>query len=71
MKIILERNKCIGCGSCAAICSKYFEMAKDGKSDLIKGNKNLKTGDMDLEIKIDDCAKDAVGVCPIQIIRLK
>ncbi|KKT26765.1 MAG: hypothetical protein UW11_C0006G0031 [Parcubacteria group bacterium GW2011_GWA2_43_9b] len=29
MKIIIERQKCIGCGSCVAVCDKYFEMADD------------------------------------------
>ena len=34
-KVIQEREKCIGCGSCAALCPKYWEMAEDGKSRLI------------------------------------
>ena len=38
-KIKLEREKCIGCGSCAALCSKHFEMADDGKSHVKEATK--------------------------------
>ncbi|MBU4142708.1 ferredoxin, partial [Patescibacteria group bacterium] len=36
MKIIQEQKKCIGCGSCVAVCDKYFEMA-DNSLAVIKG----------------------------------
>ncbi|MBI2041942.1 MAG: ferredoxin [Candidatus Nealsonbacteria bacterium] len=42
VKIILERNVCIGCGSCQAVCQKYWEMQDDGKVNLI-GSQKLKT----------------------------
>ncbi len=38
-KIILEREKCIGCGSCAVLCPKYFELINDGKSHIIGADK--------------------------------
>lgn len=43
MKIHLDRKNCIGCGVCATLCPKFFEMSEDGKSTLKKGvlNKNL------------------------------
>lgn len=67
MKIKLEREKCIGCGSCTAMCPKYFEMAEDGKS-------NLKGADLkelqELEVNKIDCAEAAAEVCPVQCINI-
>lgn len=68
MKIILDKEKCIGCGSCAAVCARYFELKDDGLA-------SLKTGIADekkevLEIEMVDCAEKAAAVCPIQAIVL-
>ena len=70
MKIIHEREKCIGCGACVAICSKYWEMAEDGKSSLLKANVNPKTGNFELEVKKTECNQDAVDSCPVNIIHI-
>ncbi len=69
MKIIHQRSKCIGCGSCAAVCDKFFEMAGDGLASL-KGAAQV--GD-DFELEAEDigCAKDAADVCPVQIIKIE
>jgi ferredoxin len=65
MKIIHEREKCIGCGSCAALCPKYWEMAQDQKSKLLKA-KNY-----ELEIKEVGCNQEAADSCPVQCIRVE
>lgn len=70
MRIILEREKCIGCGSCVALCSKYFEILDDGKSNLKKSKKNQETGNFELEITKIECVKDAAEVCSVQIIHI-
>ncbi len=71
MKIILEREKCIGCGACAAVCEKYFKTAEDGKANLKNSKKNQKNNNFELEIKKVECAKEAAEACPVQIIRIK
>ncbi len=71
MKIIHEREKCIGCGSCAAICPKYWEMADDGKSDLLGAKIDSKNGNQELEIKEIECNQDAADSCPVQCIHIK
>ena len=68
-KIKLEREKCIGCGSCAAICSKYFEMAQDGKS-RIKGIAQPAEID-ELEVEKVECAESASEACPVQCIHIE
>ena len=65
-KIKLEREKCIGCGSCAAICARYFEMTDDGKSHIKGANRQ---GTEELEVAKLDCAESAAEACPVQCIR--
>lgn len=70
-KIIQEREKCIGCGSCAAVCPDFFILdEKDGLATLIKGK--AAKGIFIREIKkIDASIKDAVSICPLEIIQIK
>lgn len=68
-KIILEREKCIGCGSCAALCPKYWEMAEDGKTRLLNSKKNAE-GNYELEIEDIGCNQEAADACPVQVIHI-
>jgi len=68
MKIVVERSKCISCGSCAAVCPRYFEMTDDGKAHLMD-SKNIGENE-ELEVVEPGCACDAVDVCPVQIIKI-
>jgi len=70
MKVIQEHEKCIGCGSCVAICPKYWKISDDGKSKLI-GAKATSKGVYELEIKKVECNQQAVNVCPVQCIYVK
>jgi len=67
-KIKLEREKCIGCGSCQALCQKYFEIAEDGKSN-IKGASKAEL--QELEIEKIECAESASEACPVQCIHVE
>ncbi|MBN2202812.1 MAG: ferredoxin [Candidatus Aenigmarchaeota archaeon] len=68
-KVIHEKEKCIGCGACAAVCPDFWEMADDGKAHL-KGSK--KSGD-NFELSVDDvgCNEDAANTCPVQCIKIE
>jgi len=67
----LYRSKCIGCGSCAAVCPEYFEMDDDGLS-RVKNAKRNESGEDILEIGEDKIGyvKEAAEVCPVQIIEI-
>jgi len=67
-KIILEKEKCIGCGTCAAICDAIFELASDSKAN-IKGS-TMAGGNEELEIADVGCANEAVNSCPVQCIKI-
>lgn len=64
-KIKLDREKCIGCGSCQAICPKFFEIVDDGKSHIIGANKAELE---ELEVEKIECAEAAAEACPVQCI---
>ena len=55
-KIVVDPDKCIGCGACANTCSESFAM-KDGKSVPVKG-----------EVEELSCEKAAESGCPVGAI---
>lgn len=71
MKIIHEREKCIGCGACVAVCPKFWEMEEDGKSRLLKSTLNPKTSNHELEVKNAGCNQGAADNCPVSIIHIE
>ncbi len=53
--IKVDKNKCIGCGLCANMCSDVFKMNDQNISELIS-QKNL------------SCAREAALACPVKAI---
>ncbi|MDP2750356.1 MAG: ferredoxin [Nanoarchaeota archaeon] len=68
-KIIHERERCIGCGSCISICPEHWEMGDDGKSSLKGADKK---GDI-YEKQVDDlaCSEEAAEACPVTCIKVE
>ena len=56
--ITVNKELCIGCGACAALCPNVFQMNAEGKSEIINQN-NI------------ECAKKAAEGCPVQAIEVK
>lgn len=59
-KIKLDKEKCIGCGTCAAICPANFEMDNDSKAKVIKE-----------EIENLGCNRSAEENCPVGAISIR
>jgi len=57
MKIKIDKEKCIGCGTCAVIAPKTFKLGDDGKAEVIEP-----PGDKKEKIKeaLDSCPVDAI-----------
>jgi len=61
MKLKIDKDKCIGCGSCEFACPEVFEL-KDAKA-LVR--KSAKLDDN------KDCIKSAIDSCPTSAIKLE
>lgn len=57
-KVELNRDECIGCGSCCAIAPDIFEM--DGDKAKVKTP----------QVKNADSAKEAESSCPVSCIKV-
>lgn len=58
-KIKQDHEKCIGCGSCVAICDNW-EMGDDGKAHP-----------KETEVEEAGCNKEAKEVCPVGCIEVQ
>ena len=70
IKIEHDRQNCIGCGACAAICPDYWSMEADGKSRV----KNAKPEGANETAEFGDDAKEpnmgAAQSCPVTVIHV-
>jgi len=55
--VSVDKDKCIGCGSCVATCDEVFEMGDDGKAEVKSGANES-----------SDCVKEAIDICPVDAI---
>ncbi|MBA3047617.1 ferredoxin [Patescibacteria group bacterium] len=58
MPITIDKDLCIGCGACPAVCSKNFKMNEENKAEVISQEDS-------------DCAKNAAESCPAQAIKVE
>lgn len=58
MKIIIDKNLCIGCGICVTIAPKTFKLGADGKAEVIEP-----VGDK------EETIKEAIDSCPVSAIK--
>lgn len=56
----MDKEKCIGCGACAATAPNTFKMGDDGKSEVVNP-----AGDP------AETIKQAADGCPVQAITLE
>ncbi len=70
MKIILNKSKCIGCGSCQVICSQFFELSEDRKSHLKGAKRGFGDKKEELIVKKAGCIQEAVEICPAECIKM-
>jgi len=59
MSVKVNKEKCLGCGTCANICPEVFEMGEDGKARV--------KADADAE-KNKEKVSEAISACPVEAI---
>lgn len=64
MKVKIDHEKCIMCGSCVALCPEVFEMKDDGTVDVKDEYKDVDIQDPILVEKV----KQAQAACPTTAI---
>lgn len=57
-KVFVDKDLCIGCGSCVAICPDSFEFSDDGLAQAIKE-------------EVNDDVKSAAESCPTDAIKIE
>ena len=60
-KIVVDKEKCIGCGACVSTAEDYFKLGEDGKSEVIK----------DYDQKDSAVIQTAIDSCPGEAISLR
>jgi len=60
MKVKVDEAKCIGCGTCVALCDKCFEM--EGPVSHVKENGECTGDECNLEEVAESCPVDAISV---------
>ncbi len=73
VKIIIDRDTCVGCGAAPAACPEIFELGNDnGKNSVvekyrIEHNEHKSIGVVPLEFF--KCVETGASVCPVGAIR--
>jgi len=74
VKIIFDRNNCIGAAVCAVIDPKHWKMVDDGKA-ILEGAKELKPGKYELVTELTEqeykTLVDSAQSCPVQVIQIE
>lgn len=71
LKVIHDRQKCIGCNSCVTIAPQSWIMdEKEGKSVLIGSKKNGRFYSGNIFACDEDLNREAAKACPMRIIKI-
>ncbi|MFZ5354081.1 MAG: ferredoxin [Bacillota bacterium] len=62
MKAAVDKDACIGCGLCEAVCPKVFKMTDEGVAEAIEG---------ELSEEVKEKAEEAKAQCPVEAISIE
>ena len=64
---VVDKEKCIGCGTCTVLAPKTFRLGKDGKAEVINP-----PGDEEEKISklVSAEIKEAIDSCPVEAIKV-
>lgn len=62
MKAVIDRDGCISCGVCPETCPEVFQMADDGKAEVIGSS---------VPAGLEGQVEEAVDGCPVSVISVE
>lgn len=72
MKVKVNKDACIGCGACAAICDEVFEINDEGLSEVkVEENSENKEEFISVKEELQDEVRDAADSCPTGAIEVE
>jgi len=69
MRVTIDREGCIGCGVCEALCPEVFVLVEDGKSSIVEKYRAGNPGEGEVSDSLRECVEIAEKSCPVQVIR--
>ncbi|MEM2108936.1 MAG: ferredoxin [Candidatus Odinarchaeota archaeon] len=73
VRIKINRELCIACGSCYAVCPEVYESDEEGKSKIV--DKYLKEHSDEnsigeVEEELENCAREGAESCAVEAIEI-
>lgn len=68
-KVSIDREGCIGCGVCEALCPEVFKLLEDGKSGIIEKYRKKSLGEGEIGVDLASCVENAKVSCPVEVIK--
>jgi len=72
MRVKIEREECISCGTCWSTCPDFFEEdPEDGYCSIIEQHRvGGDPAEGEAPADLEDCVREAAEECPVEIIHL-
>jgi len=73
-KVILDRDRCIGSGSCTAVAPRFWDLQEDGKVTLVDSVFNQESNKWELIIEAQENYienHEAENACPVTAIKIE
>lgn len=71
VKVLINRENCIGCGVCEALCPEVFEIDEDGFSSVKEPHREGDLGKGEVGDHLKGCVEEASSSCPVSVITVK
>ncbi len=60
-QIVIEKEECLGCGTCAELCPDVFGLDEDEEKAFVKR----------ADAVDEDCVEEAISSCPAECISIE
>jgi ferredoxin len=68
LKVRINREECIGCAVCEALCPDVFKLLEDGKSGVVEKFRKGNSSEGEVGDELKACVENARDSCPVSVI---